>query len=197
MPWTIPDNLLTATLRYLRRPPVSRDRVCAVLPLGGYTPYSGVRASHRGCFPSLPDDNSGTLRDRKSPAGLSWPVQLPLVVPFGAARRAVRLTYCVPICQDTGCMILGYKDRRTQRFAGGAFIPACQSFERQAARKLAILNAAPSLETLKMLPSNRQEMLGGRRTGQYSIRINRQWRICFTWPTGVAGPSDVEIVDYH
>ena len=93
-------------------------------------------------------------------------------------------------------MILGYRDRRTESFASGAFVAAFQGFERQAAKRLSILNAAPSLDTLRALPSNRLEALRGARDGEYSIRINRQWRICFTWTTG-PGPTDVEIVDYH
>lgn len=93
-------------------------------------------------------------------------------------------------------MILGYKDRRTELFPSGAFVAAFQGFEKQAAKRLSILNAAPSLATLRALPSNRLEALKGARRGQYSIRINRQWRICFTW-SGSPGPTDVEIVDYH
>ena len=81
-------------------------------------------------------------------------------------------------------------------FATGEFVPAFQGFERQAAKRLSILNAAPSLETLRGLPSNRLEALRGSRKGQYSIRINQQWRICLTW-SGDLGPADVEIVDYH
>ena len=94
-------------------------------------------------------------------------------------------------------MILGYRDRRTERFASGQFVRAFQGFEHQAAKRLAILNAAPSLGTLRTLPSNRLEALGGDRRGQYSIRINRRWRICFEWPDGQSGPGRVEIVDYH
>ena len=60
-----------------------------------------------------------------------------------------------------------------------------------------ILNAAPSLDTLRALRSNRLKALKGTKDGQYSIRINRQWRICFTWRDGTPGPTDVEIVDYH
>ena len=93
-------------------------------------------------------------------------------------------------------MILGYRDKRTELFAGGAYVTAFQGFERQATKRLSILNAAPSLDTLRALPSNRLEALRGEREGQYSIRINRQWRICFTWSDG-PGPTDVEIVDYH
>jgi proteic killer suppression protein len=56
-------------------------------------------------------------------------------------------------------------------------------------------NAAPSLDTLRALPSNRLEALRGNRNGQFSIRINQQWRICFEWPDGQTGPSNVQIVD--
>lgn len=94
-------------------------------------------------------------------------------------------------------MILGYRDRKAERFAGGQFVREFQGFEQQAVKRLSILNAAPSLETLRALPSNRLETLGGNRQGQYSIRINRQWRLCFEWPEGQPGPSRVEIVDYH
>lgn len=94
-------------------------------------------------------------------------------------------------------MILSYGDKRTEQFGEGSFVPAFQGFEQQAARRLAILNAAPSLEALRALPSNRLEALRGDRTRQFSIRINQQWRICFEWPEGDPGPSNVEIVDYH
>ena len=94
-------------------------------------------------------------------------------------------------------MILGYRDRKSERFANGRVVRDFRGFERQAARRLAILNAAPSLGTLRNLPSNRLEALGGDRKGQHSIRVNRQWRICFEWPEGHPGPSNIEIVDYH
>ena len=58
-----------------------------------------------------------------------------------------------------------------------------------------MLDAAENLEDLRVPPGNRLEALRGDRAGQHSIRINQQWRICFTWT--VAGPADVEIVDYH
>ena len=93
-------------------------------------------------------------------------------------------------------MIRGYGDKRTEMFANGAFVPAFQGFEQQAARRLSILNAAVSMDTLRALPSNRLEALKGDRKGQHSIRINRQWRVCFVWVDG-RGPTDVEIVDYH
>ena len=94
-------------------------------------------------------------------------------------------------------MILGYRDKKTERFASGRAVRDFRGFEQQAVRHLAILNAAPSLGTLRNLPSNRLETLGGDRKGQYSIRVNRQWRICFEWPEDQSGPSNVEIVDYH
>jgi proteic killer suppression protein len=94
-------------------------------------------------------------------------------------------------------MILSYKDKRTEQFGQGEFVRAFQGFEQQAARRLAILNAAPSLDTLRALPSNRLEALRGDRAGQFSIRINQQWRVCFEWPDGQTGPGNVEIVDYH
>jgi proteic killer suppression protein len=94
-------------------------------------------------------------------------------------------------------MILSYRDKRTEEFAKGGFVKAFQGFENQAARRLSILNAAISVQTLRALPGNRLEALRGDRTGQYSIRINQQWRLCFEWPDGQTGPSNVEIVDYH
>lgn len=90
-----------------------------------------------------------------------------------------------------------YRDRRTAQFAAGKRVPAFQAFERQAYRRLEILEAASSKDVLKMLPGNRFEALGGDRAGQYSIRINDQWRICFEWPDGDEKPSRIEIVDYH
>jgi len=94
-------------------------------------------------------------------------------------------------------MILGYRDKRTKDFAEGKFVRPFQGFDRQGWKRLEILNAAMSLADLRGLPSNRLEALGGDRNGQYSIRINQQWRICFEWPADATGPSNVEIVDYH
>ncbi len=94
-------------------------------------------------------------------------------------------------------MILGYKNKRTQSFAAGERVREFSGFERQGWKRLEILDAATSLEDLRALPSNRLEALRGDREGQYSIRINLQWRICFEWPAEALGPSSVEIVDYH
>jgi toxin HigB-1 len=94
-------------------------------------------------------------------------------------------------------MILSYRGRRTERFARGESVREFQTFERQGWKRLEILDAATSLKDLAGLPSNRLEALKGDRAGQYSIRINQKWRICFEWPGGQNGPSNVEIVDYH
>ena len=94
-------------------------------------------------------------------------------------------------------MIRSYRDKRTEEFAHGQFVRAFQGFERQAWKRLEILDAAVSLVDLAGLPSNRFEALRGNRTGSYSIRINQHWRICFEWRQGVDGPENVEIVDYH
>ncbi len=94
-------------------------------------------------------------------------------------------------------MIVSYRDKRTRRFANGEAVQAFQGFARQAYKRLEILYAATSLEDLRALPSNRLEALGGDRSGQCSIRINAQWRVCFEWKDGEPGPGDVEIVDYH
>lgn len=91
--------------------------------------------------------------------------------------------------------IKSYRDKRTEAFANGEFVRAFQSFSRQAEKRLEILDAAESTDDLICMPSNRFEALSGDRAGQFSIRINWQWRICFNWPDD--GPEDVEIVDYH
>jgi proteic killer suppression protein len=94
-------------------------------------------------------------------------------------------------------MITGYRDKRTERFAAGGAVREFSGFSRQAEVRLDRLEAASSLRDLAALPGNRLEALKGNRQGQYSIRINDQWRICFEWPDGSPGPTNVEIVDYH
>ena len=91
--------------------------------------------------------------------------------------------------------IQSFGDRKTSRFFGGTFVADFQRFERQARFRLSMLDEADSLKSLTDYPGNRLEPLRGDRAGQYSIRINRQWRICFRWHSD--GPYDVEIVDYH
>ena len=86
-------------------------------------------------------------------------------------------------CSDTEDLSKG---NRVKRFAGIATV---------ARRKLRQLEIASNLEDLRVPPGNRLEALKGDRVGQYSIRINRQWRLCFRWTE--AGAEDVEIIDYH
>lgn len=90
-----------------------------------------------------------------------------------------------------------YRDKRTREFAAGKRVKDFQAFERQAYKRPEILEAAIHKEALRQLPSNHFEALGGERKGQFSIRINQQWRICFEWPEGASEPSNIEITDYH
>jgi proteic killer suppression protein len=94
-------------------------------------------------------------------------------------------------------VILGYRDKRTRDFAAGKRGKALSGIDRPARLKLDRLEAATTLRDLAALPGNRFEVLKGNRKGQFSIRINDQWRICFDWMEGALGPSNVEIVDYH
>ena len=92
-------------------------------------------------------------------------------------------------------MIKSFRDRDTERLFRDHFVKRYTGIARQARRKLLLLNAVRSLEELRSPPGNALEALRGDRQGQYSIRINDQWRICFRWIDGNAW--NVEIVDYH
>jgi proteic killer suppression protein len=94
-------------------------------------------------------------------------------------------------------LVRSYKDTRTQRFAEGERVASFEGFRHQAEKRLRILESATSLRDLAQLPSNHLEALSGDRKGRYSIRINKQWRLCFEWPAGADGPEAVEITDYH
>lgn len=94
-------------------------------------------------------------------------------------------------------MIVSFGDKRTSDFAAGKKVKAFSGFDRSARLKMDRMEAATSVKDLSALPGNRFEALKGDRKGQFSIRINDQWRICFSWPEGTKGPSNVEIVDYH
>ncbi|NIE78165.1 plasmid maintenance system killer protein [Pantoea sp. Tr-811] len=87
------------------------------------------------------------------------------------------------ICTDTQAL---FTTGKTRRWA---------DIKSVAERKLAMLDAASELRDLRSPPGNRLEALSGNRTGQHSIRVNDQWRLCFTWTDN--GPANVEIVDYH
>lgn len=93
-------------------------------------------------------------------------------------------------------MIISFRDEATRQIWEGRVsrrLP--HDIQAAARRKLRMLNNAARLDDLRIPPANRLEALKGKRKGQFSIRINDQWRICFTWSDGRAG--DVEIVDYH
>ncbi len=92
-------------------------------------------------------------------------------------------------------MIRTFGSKQTARLWQGERVRAFDGFREKAERKLAILDAATSLDVLGGLPGNRLEALRGHRKGQHSIRINDQWRVCFRWHDGDA--YEVEIVDYH
>ncbi|MCH8800664.1 MAG: type II toxin-antitoxin system RelE/ParE family toxin [Chloroflexi bacterium] len=93
-------------------------------------------------------------------------------------------------------MIRSFRDEETERvFRRERSRRLPPNLQRTALRKLAILDAADTLEDLRSPPGNRLERLSGSRTGQYSIRVNDQWRICFRWSDGDV--DAVEITDYH
>ena len=92
-------------------------------------------------------------------------------------------------------MIRSFRSKETEQLHARQRVKRFRGFERVAQRKLQQLDAAVELRDLSSPPGNRLEALKGERKGQYSIRINNQWRICFVWRDGDA--LDVEIVDYH
>ena len=91
-------------------------------------------------------------------------------------------------------MIVSYRDKRTADFAAGKRVKELSGIERPARLKLDRVEAAYMVKGLAALPGNRFDALKGDRKGQYSIRINDQWRICFEWPEKSPGPTNVEIV---
>ncbi|PKI92137.1 plasmid maintenance system killer [Actinomycetales bacterium SN12] len=93
-------------------------------------------------------------------------------------------------------MIRSFADRDTERVWRREPVKGVDTrIHKVANRKLHLLDAAPTLDALRVPPGNRLEALKGDRAGQHSIRVNKQWRICFRWTD--AGPEDVEITDYH
>ena len=92
---------------------------------------------------------------------------------------------------------LHYSDKRLQKFVDGYRVRDFQAFERQLQKRLAILADAQSKDDLRLLPSNHFEALSGDRVGQFSIRINSQWRLCFLWSESDNHPFNIEVVDYH
>lgn len=93
-------------------------------------------------------------------------------------------------------MIKSFRDKETEKVFNGQFSKKLpQDIQRIAERKLILIHRSATLNDLRVPPSNRLEALVGARKGQYSIRINDQWRICFEWCED--GVYEVEIVDYH
>ena len=93
-------------------------------------------------------------------------------------------------------MIRSFADKATQRVWHEEYVRSLdKSLQRAVLRKLELLHAAADVEDLRIPPGNRLERPTGDRRGQYSIRVNAQWRLCFTWHEG--GADDVELVDYH
>jgi proteic killer suppression protein len=92
-------------------------------------------------------------------------------------------------------MIRRFRCKETQALFEGGHPKRFRAIETVATRKLAMLDAAKTLDFMSSPPGNRLEALRGDRAGQWSVRINDQWRVCFVWTD--AGPDEVEIVDYH
>lgn len=91
--------------------------------------------------------------------------------------------------------IQSFQCAETESFFNGSTVKKFEGFQKVAMRKLAMLDAAKALNDLRVPPANRLELLRGDREGQHSIRVNDQFRVCFTWSD--AGPANVEICDYH
>lgn len=115
----------------------------------------------------------------------------------GLAEHRPRPQTCAILKNSIACsgMIRSFRCRDTERLAADLSARRFVAIERIARRKLEILASVSRLEELRVPPGNRLEALKGNRVGQYSIRVNDQWRICFRWQDGDA--YDVEIVDYH
>jgi proteic killer suppression protein len=109
----------------------------------------------------------------------------PKVILFDIYRRTV---YVLEVIRTFRCA-------DTERLFRREAVRRFKAIARQGLRKLDMLDAAPDVRTLSLLPGNRLERLKGDREGRYSIRINDQWRLCFTWRDGNA--YEAEIVDYH
>ena len=92
-------------------------------------------------------------------------------------------------------MVISFNCKETEALFHSNAVPRFKNIERVARRKLLQLHAATELDSLRIPPSNQLEALKGDRRGQYSVRVNDQWRICFVWRDGAA--DQVEIVDYH
>lgn len=113
------------------------------------------------------------------------------------AARPPSLTLCViSASRYHGGVLRSFRDKTAEAIWERQHVrKMAPEVQRAALRKLLMLDAAESLDDLRVPPGNRLEKLHGDRAGQHSIRVNDQWRLCFRWTD--AGPEDVEIVDYH
>lgn len=114
-----------------------------------------------------------------------------MLPPSSAERRRIDV---FRHAEHNAQMIQSFACRDTEKLFRSQAVARFRNIERAARRKLLQLHAAPVLASLSVPPGNRLEALAGNRAGQYSIRINDQWRICFVWRDGA---HDVEICDYH
>lgn len=104
--------------------------------------------------------------------------------------------YALRIAYYNGLMIKSFADKSTLAVFKGYFARGLpQDIQLRASSKLRQLDAACTLDDLRNPPANHLELLKGNRSGQWSIRVNQQWRICFRWEAG--NVYDVELVDYH
>jgi toxin HigB-1 len=124
-----------------------------------------------------------------------------IVLGRGGEGPPLRSTDSITLCVNNAsryaeCVLRSFADKDTERVShrerSRRLDPTTQ---RAALRNLLILDAAETLDDVRIPPGNRLEKLRGDRAGQHSIRVNQQWRICFRWTP--AGPEDVQIVDYH
>ena len=139
----------------------------------------------------LPGPEEGKAEDCPTSIKIPSPSSLRLTLVTIIVR--LNVTHIVVVLK----MIVSYRDKRTADFAAGNRVKAFSGIEQASLLKIDRLRAAVALQDLAALPGNRFEALRGDRKGQYSIRINDQWRICFEWSKGSPGPENVEIVDYH
>lgn len=135
-------------------------------------------------------------------SGLRPPPDALVRAPFIAGVMPFSRSICQIITLDVNnaprhhwAMIISFKCKDTEKLASGRRVRRFVNFERVALRKIRQLQAASQLDDLKVPPGNMLEPLHGDRQGQHSIRINKQFRVCFRWTK--AGAEDVEIVDYH
>jgi proteic killer suppression protein len=136
-----------------------------------------------------PGSDAGVLFLWRVPASATGEKSTELISKSPLDRYVIRITYYDP-------MIRSFADKATERLFRDGVCPArWRNIEAVALRKLDMVDAAIRLDDLLSPPGNRLEALKGDRRGQHSIRINRQWRVCFRWTPD--GPEAIEIVDYH